>query len=135
MFFKKKAALGDQFAVFRERETPRYASGGGITIEGFEGEGRIKNVCVSGCCMDSVTYAALTPGKAYQVKILPGAGVSQDPFSLRLMVTWIKSSEMVFEAGFSLEPGEKYPALERYVELLKNKGIQPEYGNMGQGPG
>jgi hypothetical protein len=131
MFFKKKQeVLGDQLAVYQEREDPRFAANGGITIEGFEGEGLLKNICISGCCMESVTYAALLPAEVYKVKIIPAADISLDPFSAALTASWTKSSEMSFEAGFSLEAGRKNPHLEKYVEYLKMKGVTPEYGNM-----
>jgi hypothetical protein len=138
MFFKKKREeLGDQFAVYQEREMPRFAAkggcAGGITIEGFEGEGLVKNISASGCCLESVTYAAITPNQTYQARISPGPEINLDPFTLRLTVSWTKSSEMAFEAGFALEKDEKDPRLERYVEQLQTRGVEPEYGNMGCG--
>jgi hypothetical protein len=129
---KKKEELDDQFAVYKEREAPRFAANGGISIEGFEGEGLLKNVSVSGCCLESVTYVAITPGKAYQTRIDPGADIDMEPFTLNLLVSWTRSSEMIFEAGFSLEANKKDPRLEHYREQLQARGVQPEYGNMGQ---
>jgi hypothetical protein len=130
---KKHEELGDQFAVYREREAPRFAANGGISIEGFEGEGLLKNISFSGCCLESVTYAALVPNQAYKVRINPGADVNLNPFTLNLTVNWTRSSEMSFEAGFSLEPGQKDHYLEQYAGQLQTQGIQPEYGNMDRG--
>jgi hypothetical protein len=133
MFFQKKKKeedLGDQFAVFQERKAPRFASNAGISIEGFEGEGLLKNVSVSGCCLESVTYAAITPNQTYRVKIIPGADEKMEPFNIKLVANWIKSSETLFEAGFSLEESERNPLPKRYVELLQMRGVKPEYGNM-----
>jgi hypothetical protein len=131
MFFKKKKEeLNDQFAVFQEREMPRFAANGGISIEGFEGEGLLKNISISGCCLESVTYVAITPNQAYQVTLKPGECTNMESFTLKLLVNWTKSSETLFEAGFSLEEGRKNPLLERYAEQLQIQGVQPEYGNM-----
>jgi hypothetical protein len=137
MFFKKnKKELGDQFAVFHERDVPRFASGGGIAIEGFEGEARVKNVSASGCCLESVTYAALVPDKVYRLTISPGEGSPVKAFNILMKLNWARSSEMLFEAGFSLDAPKgsthKDPMLERYIAQLRNEGVQPEYGNMRQ---
>jgi hypothetical protein len=128
---KKKDELSDQLAVYFERQSPRYMLDAGISIEGFEGEGQLGNVSVSGCCMASVTYAAITPGEVYNVKILPGVQDKLKPFNLKLKVNWTKSSEEVFYAGFSLENNSPNKnQMRRYTEILHARGIPPDYGNM-----
>lgn len=133
VFKKKKAELGDQFAVFQKRETPRFVAGGGISIEGFEGEGLLKNICVSGCCLESVTYVAIVPSQVYQIRIDPRPGINMEPFTARFKASWTRSSESAFEAGFSLETGRQDQRLQRYVEQLRIQGVRPEYGNQGHG--
>ena len=128
-FKKNKDELSDQLAVYKEREAPRYMLDAGISLEGFEGEGQLGNVSVSGCCMASVTYAAITPGEVYNVKIIPGAQDKLNPFNLKLKINWIKSSEAVFYAGFSLENGPNQNQLRRYTEILHARGVAPDYGN------
>ena len=139
MFFKKKKEEpSDQLAVYRERQafrwgSPQVALNAGITISGFEGEGRLGNVSVTGCSMESVTYAALMPNEVYQVRILPGENESIEPFDLTLKLSWTKSSETLFQAGFCLEDGKEDPKLKRYVEHLRNRGFKPDYGKPGSG--
>ena len=136
MFFKdkkKKEELSDQLAVYRQRQDPRWGSptaalDASISIEGFEGEARLGNVSVSGCNMESVTYVAIKPDEVYQVKIMPGAEENMTPFNLRLKLSWTKSNENLFQAGFSLEDGCDDSKLRRYVEVLRSRGIQPDYG-------
>ena len=137
MFFNKndKAELTDQFAVYQERGAPRMGSpqfdlDAGISISGFEGEGQLGNVSVSGCSMKSVTYVAITPGEVYNVKINPGKEDKLPQFSLKLKLNWTKSSETVFMAGFSLEKGESNSHLKQYADALRARGISPDYGNM-----
>jgi len=55
MFFKKKKKeeLGDQFAAYKQRKaprwgTPQYTLKAGISINGYEGEGQLGNISVSG---------------------------------------------------------------------------------------
>jgi len=140
MFFKKKekSELTDQFALYQERKSPRHGSpqydiDTGITVTGFEGEGQLGNVSVSGCSMKSVTYIAIKPDEVYQLNIIPGKEYDMKPFSLRLKLSWTKSSENIFLAGFSLKEGEKNSSLEQYVNILRSRGIEPDYGNMRPG--
>ena len=129
-FMKKKEELSDQLAVYQKRKEPRFLLNAGIAIEGFEGEGQLGNVSISGCYLGSVTYVALSPTELYQAKIIPGPEDNINPFSLKLKLNWTKSSETLFEAGFSLEDGQSNSQLKRYVELLRIRGVQPDYGKM-----
>ena len=136
MFFKKKKdELGDQLAEFREREAPRwgapnYELDAGITIDGFDGEGQLGNISVSGCSLKSVTYINITPDEVYNIRIIPGKEEKMTPFSLKMKLNWTKCSEAVFLAGFSLMEGQNNAMLESYVEVLKLRGLIPDYGNM-----
>ena len=137
MFFKKKKEeLSDQLATYQERGAPRYGSlqidlSAGVSIDGFEGEGQLGNISVTGCCMKSVTYINIKPDEVYKVKILPGKEDKMDPFVLKLKLSWTKSSETVFLAGFSLDSSESSSQLKRYVDVLRARGLDPDYGNMG----
>ena len=135
MFLRKKEEeLTDQFTVYKERDMPRFAANAGISVQGFEGEGLLKNVSSTGCCMESVTYVAIKPDEVYQVKINPDSGEKKnESFALELTVTWTKSCETSFEAGFHLGPGQTGAVLNRYTELLQSRGIQPEYGRVKEG--
>ena len=136
MFFKKKKdELSDQVTTYQERKAPRWGTppeglNAGISINGFEGEGQIGNVSISGCSMKSVTYVNIIPDTVYKVKIIPGPEDKIEPFSLNLKLSWTKSEETVFLAGFSLESGEDTSKLKRYIESLRSRGIEPDYGNM-----
>ena len=135
MFFKKKEEISDQLTVYKERETPRWGTSqhtlnAGISIDGYEGEGQLGNISISGCCMHSVTYVNLTPDKIYMVKILPEADDGMGPFALKLKLNWTKSSETLFLAGFEVEDGESNSKLKQYVERLRSRGLLPDYGNM-----
>ena len=136
MFFKKnKEELSDQFAVYQERGAPRWGNPNqslhtGISIEGFEGEGQVGNISVTGCCMQSITFVSITPDQIYKARIIPTADENMEPFDLILKLNWTKSSETLFQAGFSLEDSRGNSQLNRYVELLKARGIQPDYGNI-----
>ncbi|MCL2270335.1 MAG: hypothetical protein FWC24_03220 [Treponema sp.] len=135
LFKRKKEVLNDQGAVYKERSAPRLGSpqtdlDAGICIDGYDGEGQLGNISVSGCSMKSVTYVNMTPGTVYHAKITPGKGERIEPFSLKLKLSWTKSSEVIFLAGFSLEGGEGSNKLKSYVESLKAQGIVQDFGNM-----
>jgi len=136
MFFKKKKEeLTDQLATYKKRGSPRWGTpkcdlDAGISIAGFEGEGQLGNVSVTGCNLKSVTYVNMTPNEVYDVTILPGKEDNLKPFRLKLKLSWTKSSETVFYAGFSLEGNEGSSNLKQYAEILRSRGIEPDYGNM-----
>ena len=135
LFRAKKEELSDQLTTYQQRGAPRWGApqhdlDAGITIAGFEGEGQIGNVSVTGCNMKSVTYVTITPNEVYRARIIPGAKDNMEPFSLSLKLSWTKSSETVFLAGFALEGGEGGSQLKNYVDLLRSRGMEPDYGNM-----
>jgi hypothetical protein len=128
---KKDEALKSQ-NVSHEQKIPRYATNAGITIEGFDGEGKISNIGISGCCIQSVTYVSVVPDVVYQAKIIPEAGDRTDPFGIKLLLEWTKSRENLFEAGFKLAPDQNDSKLRQYVERLQSRGVPPDYGDTGQ---
>lgn len=136
MFFKqKKEELSDQLATYQKRGAPRWGLpkfdiDAGIRIAGFEGEGQLGNVSITGCSMKSVTYVSIMPSEVYNVTIIPGKEDKIKPFNLKLRLSWTKSSETAFYAGFSLEGKEGKSYLKQYVDILRSRGIEPDYGNM-----
>ncbi|MCL2185942.1 MAG: PilZ domain-containing protein [Treponema sp.] len=135
LFKKKKEELSDQLTVYQERKAPRWGTPqfnlkAGITIDGFEGEGQLGNISISGCSIKSVTYVNIIPDKIYNVKIIPEQSDNMSSFSIKMKLSWTKSNEELFLAGFSLDEGESSYQLKQYVEILRARGIEPDYGNM-----
>ena len=138
IFKKKKEELSDQLAVYQERQAPRWGApqydlDASICITGYEGEGQLGNVSVSGCCLKSVTYVSLIPDEIYKATIIPGKDDKMASFTLQLKLSWTKSSEEIFLAGFALEGSDGGNHLKNYVELLRIRGLTPDYGNMKPG--
>jgi len=133
MLGKGNEVLSDQQEVFQERKSPRYSLNAGITIEGFDGEGKIENISNAGCCMESATYVSIIPDTVYLVTIIPAKNENLRPFSQKLKASWTKSSEKLFQAGFSLAEGQSNDQLDKYVQLLGSRGAIPNYGNTGKG--
>ena len=127
---KKKEEISDQQSYYRRREAPRYDLKAGITINGYFGEGQLGNISILGCSMKSITYVDIVPDKIYQADIIPGIDDKLEPFSLNLKLNWTKSSETLFQAGFSLDDGSVNTMLRQYVEILRSRGVPPDYGNM-----
>jgi len=138
LLIKKKEELNDQHVVYKERESPRwgapqYTLKAGISIEGYEGEGQIGNVSVTGCSLHSVTFVNIIPDTVYDVKFTPDKQDNLKPFNLKLRLNWTKSSENLFLAGFAIENGEDTTQLIRYIEVQRSRGLLPDYGNMRPG--
>jgi hypothetical protein len=103
MFFKKKEKkIDDRISSYQNRENTRYDTQAGFVIEGFEGEGLLKNISLPGLCLESVTYVGLIPKEQYNIKIIPEPLSHLDLFGVKAEVNWIKSTEFSFEAGFTI---------------------------------
>lgn len=138
MFKKKKETLTDQLAVYQKRKAPRlgtpcYDLDACITISGYEGEGQLGNVSNTGCSMKSVTYVNIKPDEVYDLKIIPSKDDKIKPFNIKMKLSWTKSSETDFQAGFSLDSNESSIQLRNYADILRSRGIVPDYGNMDPG--
>jgi hypothetical protein len=121
MLFKSKEKT-NHFSPQESPRAPRYASLAKVTINGFEGEAVLRNVSTGGFCMESKTYAAITVGECYTMRIMPENSSNLQAFELDVEVRWVKSTETSFSSGFLVV---KLPAgrfLEKYIDYIKSRG-------------
>jgi hypothetical protein len=98
---------------------PRYSCVGKVSINGFEGEAVLRNISVGGFLMESRTYAAISVGDHYTMRIKPEADSGIQVFELAVEVRWIRSVETRFSAGFLVIDNPVGRSLERYIEHIK----------------
>jgi hypothetical protein len=118
LFGKKKTtpAMEEEEKVVR---APRYESMAFVSINGFEGQALIKNVSTTGFCMQSKTFAALTPGKNYKIRIVPEKITGLSAIEVEVDVRWVRSEVSKFEVGFQMVRSDSSRELERYISHLK----------------
>jgi hypothetical protein len=98
---------------------PRFNTLARVSINGFEGEAVLKNISVGGFCMESRTYAAITPGERYIMRILPESSFNLSPFELEVEGRWVQSTEKKFSSGFLIAMPPPNRALEKYIEQIQ----------------
>jgi hypothetical protein len=126
LFLKRKKKDSELKAVkfhTAERKT-RYTTLARIGVNGFEGQGILRNVSSGGFCMESKTFADLDVGSSYSIQIIPEGSTGINRIDdLSVEIRWIRTSPEKFAVGFQvLQPNRSF---EKYVEYLKaNSGSE-----------
>ncbi|MDR1626717.1 MAG: PilZ domain-containing protein [Spirochaetia bacterium] len=121
MLFKRLTKTS-QVSSGENSRAPRYASLARISINGFEGEAVLRNVSIGGFRMESKTYAAITGGERYAIRIKPETASRLSAFELEVEARWVKSTEASFTSGFLVTKPPTDRSLEKYIDYIKIKG-------------
>jgi hypothetical protein len=121
MFFKKNPDVqsSQSSGATDNRREPRYSSIARLNIDGFEGEAILRNINRGGFRMESRTYAAVTLGEHYTMRISPETSTGLNTFDLEVEVRWIRSTETSFNAGFLVIKAPRDRAFEKYIEYVR----------------
>jgi hypothetical protein len=126
MFFMTKEKSGRRASLKEEKpREPRYSCVAHVCINGFDGEAVLRNINSGGFRMESRTYAAISVGERYSLRIIPEASANVKPVELEVEARWVKSTETSFNTGFLIV---KYPAdksFEKYIDHMKNRNYTP----------
>jgi hypothetical protein len=114
---KKKTEAVEQQAP----RAPRYTCVVKVGINGFEGEAALKNISTGGFLMESKTYAAITVGEHYTMRIKPEDASGMKLFELEVEVRWIQSTETKFSAGFLVVRPPADRSFEKYLDYIKTQ--------------
>jgi hypothetical protein len=105
--------------MFFERKHPRYSSLAQASIAGaFSGEALVKDLSVTGCCLECTVFIDVEPEKQYLLSIRPEPASGIDEFALRAEARWIKAGNCGCEAGFRIVESPKGKFFQRYVDYL-----------------
>jgi hypothetical protein len=119
--FKRKTTNAGPVNQINTRP-PRYRTVARVRINGFEGEAVLRNINEGGFCMESRTYAAISPGEHYIMLICPEKSAEIPCFELEVEGRWIRSTEKTFSAGFLIVKSPVDHSMERYMNHLKRHG-------------
>jgi hypothetical protein len=119
LFIKRKKKIGA--AQGQAARLPRYGCVVRVGINGFEGEAVLRNISSGGFLMESRTYAAITVGGHYTIRIKPEAASGVKSFELEVEVRWIKCTETKFSTGFLIisPPANGYFA--KYLDYARTE--------------
>ncbi|MDR3167401.1 MAG: PilZ domain-containing protein [Treponema sp.] len=121
MLFKKKQKSADQENSSENRREPRYSTWAQVRINGFEGQALLRNINRGGFRMESRTYAAITVGEHYIMRITPEMSAVVHPFDIEVEVRWVQSTEKSFNSGFLILKPPADRSLEKYITYVKTQ--------------
>lgn len=102
------------------RSYPRYpAFAHARILTPYEEEALLRDLSVTGCCIEFTAMGELTVGDACELIIIPEVTASVAPFMLETMVCWCHANYDTFDVGFSIcvsPKGKKF--FMRYVNYL-----------------
>jgi hypothetical protein len=119
-FLKSKKEIIDDTEE-KVARAPRYDSFAAIRVNGFEGEALLKNVSITGFCMESRTVANLKPGEKYFIQVIPESSTGLTQFDVEVEVRWARSEVSKFDVGLLLTQTQSQKELEKYINFLKLK--------------
>jgi hypothetical protein len=102
-----------------QRKEPRYSTLAHARIPGlFQGEALLKNLSVTGCCIEYTEFVNVKPGIPYTVEIFPERAAKIGRFDLTVESRWVRSESYACELGFLVTASPKGRLFQRYVDYL-----------------
>jgi hypothetical protein len=84
----------------------------------FEGDALLKDLSVTGCCIECTMVVDIKPDMVYKIEILPEAASNIGSFELKAEARWIRAGGYSCEAGFLIVASPKGKLFQRYVDYL-----------------
>jgi hypothetical protein len=101
------------------RRSHRYRTLAHVRIPGIlEGENLLKDLSVTGCCVECTSWADINPDSQYQIEIFPESASHIGSFKLSVQSKWIRRGEYAGEVGFVITASPKGKLFQRYVDYL-----------------
>jgi hypothetical protein len=119
MFLARKKQPTEEDLAQEQRREPRYSTVARVRVNGFEGEAVLRNINSGGFRMESRTYAAITVGERYGMRIIPEGASNIPPFDLEIEVRWVQNAEKSFNTGLLVINRADTRAFDRYVNYVK----------------
>jgi len=101
------------------RKSPRYRTIARVEIPKVKGgEGLLKNISITGCCVECAGKVDLAPVSQYQLMIKPEKESHIGVFELTVDCKWVRSDGSVTELGFGIIASPKGKQFQHYVDYL-----------------
>jgi hypothetical protein len=107
------------------RKNHRYRTLAHAQIPGvLESESLLKDLSVTGCCVECTACGDIEQGGRYQMEILPESAAHIGRFVLTVQVKWIRFGGYASEVGFAIVASPKGKLFQRYVDYLGYRSSQ-----------
>jgi hypothetical protein len=105
--------------MLENRKNHRYRTLARARISGIlEGENLLKDLSVTGCCVECTAYADIKPDTKYLMEIIPEGAAKIGNFELEVETMWIRSGGYSGEIGFNIIASPRGKLFQRYVDYL-----------------
>ena len=84
----------------------------------FDGEALLKDLSITGCCIEYNTSLDVKSNTEYSMEIIPEKAAQIESFKLLVASRWIKSGTFSCEIGFSIVSPPKGKLFQRYVDYI-----------------
>jgi len=108
------------------RNSPRYRSLAHVHISNVLGDDcLLKNISITGCCVECTGVADIQCNTGYQMKIMPERESHIGSFDLQVDCKWVRGDNYSAEVGFSIVASPKGKKFQRYVDYLAYSHSHP----------
>jgi hypothetical protein len=108
------------------RKDPRYGAFAKAHIAGvLDGENSLKDISITGCCVESAEKADIQPGVQYQLEIEPEGAAKIGSFCLVVEQKWMRPVEKLIEIGFVIIASPKGKQFNDYIDYLEYRNSNP----------
>ena len=112
--------------MLENRKNPRYRSLARVRIPGvLEGDNLLKDLSITGCCVECTAYTDIQPGSLHQLKVEPESAAKIGSFELSVELIWIRSGGYATEVGFAVAASPRNnKEFQRYLDYLSYRSSQ-----------
>lgn len=112
--------------MLESRKNPRYRTLARARIPGvLEGDNLLKDLSITGCCVECTIYVDIKPGSQYKLEVEPETVSNIGDFELVVECKWIRSGGYSTEVGFTVVASPKnVKQFQRYVDYLTYRTSQ-----------
>jgi hypothetical protein len=105
--------------MLSDRNNVRYVSHAGARVAGvFEGDALLKNISITGCCIESTMHVDIKPNTEYRIEIIPETASGIGKFEVMAESRWIRIDGYSCEIGFMITASPRGKLFQRYVDYL-----------------
>jgi hypothetical protein len=107
------------------RKSQRFQTLAHARIPGtLEGDNLLKDLSVTGCCVECTSCADIKQDARYQLEVIPESASRIGSFELTVQTKWIRAGSYSSDVGFSIVASPRGKLFQRYVDYLGYRSSQ-----------
>jgi len=109
-----------------KRKNPRFKTMAHVCISGVtEDECLLKDISITGCCVECAAAAYIQLNTRYQLEIKPEGIAHIGSFQIETESKWVRNSSNATEVGLSIVASPKGKQFQHYVDYLAYRHLHP----------